>query len=307
MPIQAPRGGMTVVVTGASSGFGKGIARQLAAEGANVVLAARRTELIEALAKECGPNAIAVTTDISKEEDMAHLFETAKTEFGKIDVWINNAALGIIGSFTKVPLEDLVRLVEINILGTMYGSHYALKHFKEQGCGTLINMSSFVSKVPMPYGAIYTATKAAITSLSAGLYQEMKVEGRDGIHVCVVHPWVTDTPWTVHSGNYSGHELRFGPVDNPEMVIQAVVGLIDKPEESIDIGFKVKGTLFSYKLAPGTVEKMTGASLMAMLKSAPPADSTSGSLHISGPEGREVSGDLRQKLKEKLKGQEGKT
>lgn len=304
MSIKKPRDGLTVVVTGASSGFGKGIVEQLAAEGANVVLAARRTELIDKLARECGPNAIAVTTDISKEEDMARLYETAVSKFGKIDVWINNAALGIMGSFTKVPTKDLVRLVEINILGTMYGSHYALKHFKEQGHGTLINMSSFVSKVPLPYGAIYTATKAAITSLSAGLYQEMKLESRDDIHVCVVHPWVTDTPWTMHSGNYSGHELRFGPVDDPETVIGAVIGLIDNPQESIDIGFKVKGTLASYKLIPGLVGKLNGASLVAMLKSAPEADATSGSLHAPIAEGTEVSGDLRQKLKQKLKGQE---
>ncbi|WKA54393.1 SDR family NAD(P)-dependent oxidoreductase [Planococcus shixiaomingii] len=298
------RGGLTVVVTGASSGFGKGIVKQLSEEGANVVLAARRTKLIEELAKECGPNAVAVTTDISKEEDMARLFETAVSKFGKIDVWINNAALGIMGSFTKVPVEDLVRLVEINILGTMYGSHYALKHFKEQGKGTLINMSSFVSKVPLPYGAIYTGTKAAITSLSAGLYQEMKVEGRDDIHVCVVHPWVTDTPWTLHTGNYSGHELRFGPVDDPETVIKAVIGLIDKPQKSVDIGFKVKGTLASYKLAPGLVGKLNGAALLAMLQDAPEADVTSGSLHAPVAEGTEVSGELRQKMKRKLKEQE---
>ncbi|TWT01946.1 SDR family oxidoreductase [Planomicrobium sp. CPCC 101079] len=304
MSNKMPRSGLTVVVTGASSGFGKGIVKQLSAEGANVVLAARRTGLIEELARECGPNAVAVTTDISKEEDIANLYETAISHFGKIDVWINNAALGIIGSFTKVPLEDLVRLVEINILGTMYGSHYALNHFKEQGRGTLINMSSFVSKVPLPYGAIYTGTKAAITSLSEGLYQEMKLEGRDNIHVCVVHPWVTDTPWTEHTGNYSGHDLRFGPVDNPETVIGAVIGLIDKPQESIDIGFKVKGTLASYKLMPGLVGKLNGASLMAMLQSAPAADATSGSLHIPQPGGTEVSGDLREKLKRKLKGQE---
>ncbi|PSL36370.1 short-subunit dehydrogenase [Planomicrobium soli] len=304
MASEKKRDGLTVVVTGASSGFGKGIVKQLSAEGANVVLAARRTGLIEELAKECGPNALPVTTDISKEEDMKRLYETAVSRFGKIDVWINNAALGIIGSFTKVPIEDLVRLVEINILGTMYGSHYALKHFKEQEQGTLINMSSFVSKVPLPYGAIYTGTKAAITSLSAGLYQEMKLEGRDDIHVCSVHPWVTDTPWTVHTGNYSGHDLRFGPVDDPETVIAAVIGLIDKPQESIDIGFKVKGTLASYKLVPGLVGKLNGASLMAMLMSAPEADATSGSLHTPTAEGTEVSGDLREKLKRKLKGQE---
>ncbi|MGI2328092.1 SDR family oxidoreductase [Planococcus sp. YIM B11945] len=295
MASKAPRGGLTVVVTGASSGFGKGIAQKLAKEGANVVLAARRTALLENLAAECGPNALAVTTDISREEDMVRLYELAVAKFGKVDVWINNAGLGIVGSFTETPIADLVRLVEINMLGTMYGSHLALRHFKEQGRGTLINMSSFVSKVPMPFGAIYTATKAGITSLSRGLHQELKLEGWNNIHVCVVHPWVTDTPWTLHCGNYSGRELRFWPVDKPGTVINVVTELIDQPQESIDIGFKVQGSLISSKVLPSFVGKMTGASLALMLRAAPETPATSGSLHKPKPEGTEVTGDLRLK------------
>lgn len=296
------RKGLTAVITGASSGFGKGVARQLSKEGANVVLAARRSALIEELAEQCGPNAIAVTTDISSESDMHRLMDAALSRFGKVDVWFNNAGLGIIGAFTETPLKDLNRLVDINMIGTMYGSHLALRQFKKQGYGTLINMSSFVSKVPLPFGAAYTATKFGITGLTSGLYEEMKLEGHRDIHVCTIHPWVTDTPWVEHLANYSGHEIVLGPLDDPEKVIRVIVGLIDKPKASVDVGFKSKSAVATFELLPQVVEYLNGRSLLAMLRSAPEAENTAGSLHQPKNEGTEVSGEMRKRLKKKLAG-----
>ncbi|MGO1058612.1 SDR family NAD(P)-dependent oxidoreductase [Planococcus sp. FY231025] len=293
------RVGLTVVVTGASSGFGKGMAQKLASQGANVVLAARRTALIEELAEQLGPNALAVTTDISNERDIAHLMEEALRAFGKVDVWINNAGLGIIGPFTEVPLTDQRRLVEVNLLGTVYGSHHAMRHFLERGRGTLINLSSFVYYVPLPYGAVYSATKFGISALTQGLYQEMELEGRKDIHVCAVHPWVTDTPWTYHAGNYSGHSIDIGPADDPEKVIDEILGLIDSPKETLEIGFKVKGAIFAHRLMPELTEKLDGQFLMKMLQNSPYTPATSGSLFEPQPEGTEVSGDLRERWKHK--------
>ena len=291
--------GLTAVITGASSGFGEGMARKLSGAGANVVLAARRTELIEELAEELGPNAVAVTTDISIEKDMERLMDTALADFGKVDVWINNAGLGIIGSFTDIPLADQMRLIQVNLMGTMYGSQFALRQFKQQNYGTLINLSSFVTSVPLPFGATYTATKYGISGLSKGLYQEMDLEERKDIHVCVVHPWVTDTPWTEHAGNYSGRAIEIGPADDPEEVIGQILSLIDKPQESLEIGFKVKGTAVSHKLMPDLVEKLNGQFLMKMLESSPPAPHTSGSLFEPRMEGTGVSGELRERFRNK--------
>lgn len=294
------RHGLTVVVTGASSGFGKGIVQKLAAEGANVVLAARRTKLIEQLAEELGDRALAVTADVSLEEDIERLMVAAVSRFGKVDVWINNAGLGIMGSFTDIPLSDLNRLVDINLKGMLYGSHNALRHFKENGAGTLINMSSFISSVPLPFGAVYCATKYGIAGLTAGLHLEMELEGRGDIHVCMVHPWVTDTPWPEHSGNYSGHELTLGPADDPETVIAAVIGLINKPQESIEIGIKSKAAILYEHLLPLGTEKLNGALLQKMLEGAPTAEDTSGSIHSPRPEGTEVSGNMRNRLKQQI-------
>lgn len=302
MAKHASREGLTVVITGASSGFGKGVAQKLSEEGANVVLAARRTALIEELARQCGPNAVAVTTDISKEGDMQRLMDTALSRFGQVDVWFNNAGLGILGSFTDTPLKDLNRLVDINMIGTMYGTHLALRQFKKQGHGTLINMSSFVSKVPLPFGAAYTATKFGITGMTGGLYEEMKLDGHRDIHICTVHPWVTDTPWVEHLANYSGHEIVLGPVDAPEKVIGIIIGLIDRPKADVDVGFKSKAAVASFEGMPQVVEYLNGRSLLGMLRSAPEAANSAGSLHQPKDEGTEVSGEMRNRLKKKLTG-----
>ncbi|MCM3788920.1 SDR family NAD(P)-dependent oxidoreductase [Domibacillus indicus] len=179
------RDGLTVVIAGASSGLGKGTARRLASEGANLVLGARRAQLLEELVEECGPNAAAVQMDIGKEEDVKKLFDTAMEKFGRIDVWMNMAGVGLIGPYTELPTKDLQQIVQTNILGTMYGSHFALRQFKKQESGILINMGSVASKIAFPYYTAYTATKYAVSGLSAGLYQEMELENYEDIHVCM--------------------------------------------------------------------------------------------------------------------------
>ena len=133
--------GKVVVITGASSGFGKGTALQLAGGGAYLVLAARRDSLLEELAQQCqaqGGQAIAVHTDVSKPEDMQQLAQTAVSTYGRIDVWINDAGGGAIGRFEEVPLEKHRQVIETDLLGTIYGSYVAMRQFHQQGSGILI-------------------------------------------------------------------------------------------------------------------------------------------------------------------------
>lgn len=295
------RAGQTVVITGASSGFGKGAARQLAAEGANVVLAARRTALLEELAEECGPNALAVTADVSLEADVAKLLREALKRFGRIDVWINNAAVGAIGPFTEVPTEDITRAVHINVLGTMYGSHFALRHFQERKAGILINVGSIAGKVPFPYYTPYSMTKFAVNGLSAALQQEMEIGGFDGIHVCTIHPWATDTPWFEHTGNYTGHAAEMKPMDDPQLVIDAMIGLIDNPQKNVDVGGKSSAAAASRKVMPDIAEKMNAKQVQKVIQDAPPAPPTSGSLHHPMQTGTEVSGGVRERMEREKK------
>ncbi|ANE46196.1 oxidoreductase [Paenibacillus swuensis] len=296
MSVKEQLQGVTVVITGASSGFGKGIAIKLAEEGANVVLAARRTELIKALASSCGDQALAVTADVGKPEEVERLAGEAIDKFGRIDVWINNAGIGILGSYTDVPLADLTRVTETNLLGTMYGSHIALRHFKAKGAGTLINISSISGKIAFPFYSAYSATKFAVTGLTKGLHLEVKSEGYEHIHVCGVYPWATDTPWFDHTGNYSGHTARMQPLDRPEHVVDAVIDLIRNPQEEVEVGAYAKGTAVSSHLFPSFTDQMSGKLVLKMIHDAPETAPTSGSLYEPMAIGTEVSGGVQARI-----------
>ncbi|AQQ54573.1 SDR family NAD(P)-dependent oxidoreductase [Planococcus lenghuensis] len=292
------RDGLTVVIAGASSGIGRGVTEQLIKEGASVIFAARRTEVIEDMAAELGPNATAVTADVSKEEDVERLYRTAMDKFGKIDVWINNAAIGLIGPYTEVPAEDMRRVVEINVFGMVIGSHFALRQFKEQGYGTLINTGSIASRIPFPYYMPYSATKFAVTGLTEALHEEIALEGYGDIHVCTLHPWATDTPWFIHTGNYTGHRAQLKPMDGPEVVVEVLIGLIDKPQKSVDVETKVSGTVLSHKFLPKSTETLNAKYVQKLIQQAPPAGPTSGALHEPMAEGTGVSGGIREQMKE---------
>src|ERR1043166_6090094 len=128
--------GKVVVITGASSGFGKGAALEFAQRGASLVLAARRDEQLQEGVRECesrGARAAAISTDVSQQGDVQLLAQFALTEFNRIDVWVNNAGVGVVGRFEEVPLNDHVQVIETDLLGTFYGSYFAMRQFRRQG------------------------------------------------------------------------------------------------------------------------------------------------------------------------------
>jgi short-subunit dehydrogenase len=286
----------TIVITGASSGFGKGVAQELAAQGHNLVLAARREELIGEMVREFR-HAIAVPTDVANMEDIEHVRDRALVEFGQVDVWINNAGVGAIGAFVDIPLLDQVRVVETNLIGALGGSHVAMAHFLERGEGTLINVASIAGKIAMPYYAIYGATKSAVQSLSASLRRELELSGHDRIRVCVVNPWAADTPFFEHAANYTGHTLRMPAIDDPQDVIDAIVGLVDDPQDEVDVSIQSKASVAGSHLTPGLTEaasaRMTHKYLM---EDAPEAGTTSGAVHRPTPGGTGIGGHVRERI-----------
>src|SRR4029453_12498341 len=135
------------------------------------------------------------------------------------------------GRFTDIPLEVHRKLIETDLLGTLYGSYFAMKRFQQQNEGILINIASIVGKVPEPYYPSYVAAKFAVVGLSASLRQELATNHIETIHVCTVMPAAFDTPFFEHAANYSGHQFEpSGPIYDPKDVVEAIVELARNPK-----------------------------------------------------------------------------
>jgi short-subunit dehydrogenase len=290
----------TIVITGASSGFGRGSAEKLAAEGANVVLAARRANLIEELANQItarGGKALAVTTDVSNAVDVGVLKDQAVERFGKVDVWINNVGVGALGYFWDIPIEDHARIIDVNLKGLIYGAHAALGLFRAQGHGTLVNVGSIDSEVPLAYQASYAASKAAVLSLSRSLNEELRLTKQQGIKVATIMPWAVDTPWWTHAANYTGHEPRMMAMDDPQIVIDAIVRACTDPEEEMPVGLTAKASNLSHLLFPDLTERLSANIADREVKKAWPAPNTTGSIYEPMAEGAGIGGGIRERMK----------
>ncbi|WP_438480198.1 SDR family NAD(P)-dependent oxidoreductase [Oleiharenicola lentus] len=289
-----------IVVTGSSSGFGKGAALAFGAKGASVVLAARRTSLLEGAASEIkasGGDALVVTTDVADAEQIRYLAEQTVARFGRIDIWVNNAGVGVIGPFENAPAEDYSRLIDINLKGVVFGSLSAMQRFRIQGAGTLINVGSIDSEVPLAYQAAYSATKAGVLSLGRALNEEIRLSGQEKIKVATVMPWAIDTPWWGHAANYSGGTPRMGAMDDPQKVVDAILEMARDPKEECPVGWKGKGSYASHKLMPGTTERIS-ANLAHhyQIETAPPAPATKGTLFTPMMSGTGIDDGVRERM-----------
>ena len=189
-----------VVITGASSGLGEATARHLAAQGAIVVLGARRADRIEALAEEltaAGHRARAVPTDVTDRDQVRHLVDTAVEEFGRVDVMLNNAGLMPLAPLERLKLDEWDQMIDVNIKGVLYGIAAALPHMKEQRSGHIINVSSVYGHVVDPGATVYCATKFAVRALSEGLRREVKPYN---IRTTVISPGAVSTELLEHIG-----------------------------------------------------------------------------------------------------------
>lgn len=170
--------GKVVVITGGSSGLGETTARHLASKGANVVLGARREERLQKITEEINAEdngkATYIATDVTKKEQVKALVDKAVSEFGKIDVMVNNAGLMAIAPMSETKVDEWDRMIDINVKGVLYGVAAALPEFQKQESGHFINLSSVAGvKVFSPGGTVYSGTKYAVRAISEGLRHEV--------------------------------------------------------------------------------------------------------------------------------------
>lgn len=223
-----------IIITGASSGIGAATARAAARAGARLVLAARREDRIKELANELG-GTIAVRCDVTNQEQVNSLVQTALDEFGRIDVLVNNAGQGLQATTEKIALNDFRSVLELNLIAPLAMMQAVLPTMRRQERGSIINISSGTTFADVPGTGAYVASKIALERLSAISRNEL---GGTGITVSTMIPFATNTEFlgSIKAGRADAEAMTAGAnFDTPEQVADAILQLIRSGEAQKDL------------------------------------------------------------------------
>ena len=235
------------VVTGASKGIGAGIAKRLAAEGAEVVVnyasSKEDADRVVAQIQQSGGKAVAVQADVSKAADVKRLFAETKRAFGKLDVLVNNAGVYQFAPLAEITEEQFHRQFNTNVLGLLLATQEAAKLFGENG-GSIINIGSTASRVTPPTSAVYTATKGAVDAITQVLSKEL---GPKKIRVNSINPGMVETEG-VHAAGFVGSDFQ------KQFQAQTPLGRIAQPDDIAPI---------AVFLASGDSGWLTGETILA--------------------------------------------
>jgi 3-oxoacyl-[acyl-carrier protein] reductase len=212
------------IVTGASKGIGASIAKHLAAEGAAVVVnyasSKEGADRVVAEIAGSGGKAIAVQANVAKHAEIEHLFAQTKKAFGRLDILVNNAGVYQFSPLEAVTEEHFHKLFDLNVLGLILASQEAAKYFDSAG-GSIINISSVVSFMPVPNGSVYSATKAAVDAVTSSLAKEL---GGRNIRVNSINPGMVETEG-VHAAGIAESDFR------KEVEARTPLGRIGQPQD----------------------------------------------------------------------------
>jgi short-subunit dehydrogenase len=258
--------GKTIVITGASDGIGAELARQLAADKPNLVLAARRIDALQAVANQCraaGAQVLAQRCDVGVQGDCIALIEAAVKQFGAMDVLVNNAGISMHAKFaditdTKV-FEDLMR---VNLMGAVWLTHAALPHLK-QSRGLIVGVSSLAGLVGVPERTTYCATKHAMTGFFDALRVELQPQGVD---VTMIYPGVVATEIRRNGWNAQGETAGVSGLEEKGAMTAAecarqIVSAMQSRKREVVMTAKGKIGLWLKLIAPGMVDNLARAAL----------------------------------------------
>ncbi|OMP91605.1 SDR family oxidoreductase [Raoultella terrigena] len=227
--------GKVIVITGASSGMGEAAARHLAANGAKVVLAARRLDRIEAIASELkqqGKEATAVQVDVAKYEDVENLIRVTVKAYRRVDVLINNAGLMPLSRLDQGKVDEWNRMIDVNLRGVLHGIAAALPYMKAQKSGHIINTASVAAHLIFPASSVYSATKFAVRALTEGLRQESAAYN---IRATLISPGAVKTELLDHITDKEVQAVNQDYVENvgvpAETYARMVAFAINEPED----------------------------------------------------------------------------
>jgi NAD(P)-dependent dehydrogenase (short-subunit alcohol dehydrogenase family) len=241
-----------VAITGASSGIGRAAALRLSRRGATLALCARSEPALAEIATECeeaGAQTLHRALDVSDEAAVEAFAAATVERFGRLDVWVNNAGTIAYGPFEEIPAEVFRQIVETNLMGQVHGARAALRRFRAQESGVLINMSSVWGRVSSPQVSPYIVSKNAVRAFSECLAGELVDDPE--IHVATMAPQAVDTPIFEHAANYTGRRVRpIPPVLDPEQVARGIEMCAENPKREVNYGRSGRLLQIFYAVAP---------------------------------------------------------
>jgi NAD(P)-dependent dehydrogenase (short-subunit alcohol dehydrogenase family) len=246
-----------VVIAGASSGIGRASALAFAARGAKVVCAARTARALDTLVEQItstGGSAVSVPTDVAEPGAVEALAAAAEERFGRIDTWVNAAAVGVWGRVEDISSEEFDRVMRVNFLGHVHGVHAALPALRRAGGGGIIGISSLEGVRSVPLQGPYTASKWALRALYDTLRMELAAEG-EPIAVSTILPAAIDTPFFEHARSKVGAMPKPPPpVYAPEVVADTIVYTAEHPRREVAVGGVAVGFVAGQRLSPALTD-----------------------------------------------------
>jgi short-subunit dehydrogenase len=218
-----------IVITGASGGIGAALATHLGGQGHRVALAARREAELREVASHAGHGAIVIPTDVTRRSDVERLRDRAIAELGHVDVWVNNAGRGITKPVLELTDEELDQMITINVKSALYGMQAIVPHFITRRQGQVVNISSFLSRVPFAtFRSAYNAAKAALNALTANARVDL-ARTHPGIHVTLVMPGLVSTAFQQNAVGGTPPLPPSTPSQTAEEVAAAIAAAIEHP------------------------------------------------------------------------------
>jgi NAD(P)-dependent dehydrogenase (short-subunit alcohol dehydrogenase family) len=255
--VTRPLAEQVVVVTGASSGIGRATVLELARRGAKVVGAARTVAALDTLVEEvaaAGGEAVAVPTDVADPVAVRELAERAESHFGRIDTWVNNAAVAVWARVEDITDEEFDRVMRVNFLGQVHGVHAAVPALRRAGGGTIIGVASVEGVRAVPMHAPYTASKWALRGFYDTLRMELAESG-DPIAVTTVLPGPIATPFFEHARSKVGAMPKPPPPTYaPEVVARAIARAAVRPTREVPVGGAAVGFYLGQRLSPALTD-----------------------------------------------------
>ena len=256
-----PLGQQVVVVTGASSGVGRETALQLAQHGATVIAAARNTEALDSLAAEItrlGGTPLTVPTDVAQWSEVQALAKRAVDEHGRIDTWVNCAAVALYGTVWDLEVSEIDRVLDVILRGQIYGMKAALSVMQPAGSGTIINVASALGVRSVPLQSAYCAAKHGIRGFAQSLRMELEHE-QVPVRVCTVLPSSINTPLFDHArSRMSVKPKPVPPIYEASVVARAILSVAEHPQDEVVVGGGGKMLTLIERLAPRLADRLLG-------------------------------------------------